>query len=154
MSGTSNPSAVLSMTDTLVVLATLGSNAALWMEAVIALREHATIPFALFVILDGGTETQVAWLREQRAVGIDVCPLRRGLVPAYNVGFRYFLQHTYTYLHLLEEGVTVTPGWDTALRRTLDAHPDFGWVACTQEENPKTRFTAYCSLLHREAVTK
>ena len=147
-------------TDTLTVLSTLGTNEALYIEAVTHLFAFAQVPTDLFVSLDEGTEAQVQSLLSRGnatvpSVSVDASPKRRGLVESYNAGFRYFLARPqYKYLHLLEEGVRVLKGWDMALRSTLDAHPDFGWVACGQVHNPGAPFTALCSLLTREAVEK
>jgi hypothetical protein len=77
---------------------------------------------------------------------------RRGLVPAYRVGFARFAAGRWSRLVLLEDNVLVTPGWFDALSRTLDAHPEFGWVACGQLENAHAPFTSLCSMLTREAA--
>lgn len=141
------------MNDTLSVLATLGPNRELWKRALAATRLRGRIAADSLVVIDEATDEDISHLR---VCGheVDAAPERRGLVGAYNVGFAYFRDHPqYRYLELLEEGVVVVDGWDMALRRTLDAHPNFGWVACSQQENTKSTFTAYCSLLHREAVT-
>lgn len=140
------------MNDTLFVLATLGANRDLWKRALAAVALRARRDADALVVIDEATEADVAHLQEC-GYAVDASPVRRGLVGAYNVGFQCFLAHEeYRYLELLEEGVVVVEGWDRTLRAVLDAHPEFGWVACGQQENTKAPFTAYCSLLHRDAV--
>lgn len=147
------------MTDTLTILATLGANEAVYQDALLNLLALATVNTDLYVVIDEASDAQVQHLLGQLgfhvlSVTVDASPHRRGLVAAYNAGFTYARRHGYGYVQLLEEGVRVTHGWDTAMRRTLDAHPEFGWVACGQKENPAAPFTALCSLLHREALLK
>ncbi len=141
--------------DTLTVLATLGGNRGHWTRALQEVRTHRQVESDYFFVLDEGTESDLELLVALGYQGssVDLSPIRRSLVHAYNVGFRHFLAHPeYAYLHLFEDGLIVRPGWDIALRRTLTVHPEFGWVACRQEENAKAPFTAYCSLLSRPAV--
>ena len=53
------------------------------------------------------------------------------------------------YLCFLEDRVYVTKGWLTGLKKVLDAHPEYGWAAAYQAENPNARFTSMCSLMRR-----
>ncbi len=147
------------MSDTLIVLATIGSCFAQAQEAALRLSECVDGNASLLLVLDEGTQEQSQWFSFP-PVSVDalsLSPTRRGIVGAYNTGFSWFLRDTTcAYLMLLEDGVRVTPGWDVAMRHVLETHPDFGWVACGQLENDRAPFTPLCSLMTRacaEAVT-
>jgi hypothetical protein len=137
----------------LTVLATIGRRVPEALAFVRAYQRGSTIPYGtLLVVLDEGTVAQADALCD---AGCEVLasPHRRGLVAAYNDGFARFLQHPqYTWLHLVEDGLTPTLGYDAALWHALVAHPGFGWVACGQVEHPTAPFTALCSMFTRECV--
>lgn len=136
------------MPDTLLVLATIGRTFPLAQAALLAAEREAAMPYDLFVALDEATDTHAAWLTDQGAT-VNRCAHRRGLVGAYNAGFREFLAGEWTWLALLEDGVRVPHHWDEFLRLVLASDPQIGWAACTQVENRHARFTAFASLMSR-----
>lgn len=136
------------MIDTLVILPTIAGRC----EPAASVLHDAANGFDVFVVLDGMTDVDDRahlrfWPVQQKWE-------RRGLVAGTNDGFAHFLAGAWSHLILLEDGLTLTPGWDTALRRTLDAHPGFGWVACGQIENDKAPFTTFCSMMTRACAEK
>jgi hypothetical protein len=162
--------AVVGTSDTLVVIPSLATpaNQALLVRALTALRAGGA-PAAtadLFLVLDGpGTAIDAVaraaadvWRRPPPCPEAFVSPAnaRRGLVTAVREGVACFLApawHTgrpsWRYLVLLEDGVIVTSGWSAVLRRTLDAHPEMGWVACGQVGRPATPWTTFASMMTR-----
>lgn len=138
------------MPDTLIVLATIGSCFEQARACVMALEQCCDVPADLFVALDSATMEHDAWFCERGAKVSWALTQRRGIVGAYNAGFQYFLtDDSYQYLMLVEDGISVDDHWDTDMRRVLDNHPEFGWVACGQIENDKAPFTPLCSLMTR-----
>jgi len=134
------------VTDTLVLLPTIASRVESWFTALNAVVEQCQCE--VHCSMDGFAGD----IPSDPRVTFDASPERRGLVAAYRAGFAHFASGTWSHLILLEDGITVTPGWDTLMRRTLDAHPEFGWVACGQIENLRAPFTSLCSMMTREAA--
>jgi hypothetical protein len=135
--------------DTLIVLPTIAERQA---EAA-ALLATLTTDADVLVVLDGERLPDVLpESRHGRLVRYNHSLTRRGLVHAYRCGFEHLLRDTWQFLVMLEDGLTLTPGWDTAMRRTLTAHPQFGWVACGSIEHATAPFTPTCSMFTREAA--
>lgn len=140
------------LADTLVILPTIGANVSPARRILNAINAEPH-NYDIMLILDApDPQRPVDW--ESHATIVRVNPERRGLVAATNDGFAHFLAGPWSHLVILEDGLTLTPGWDTALRRMLDAHPDFGWVACGQVENDRAPFTAFCSMMTRACAEK
>lgn len=147
------------MSDVLVVLPTLGQNFGLAMRAVTALRAVADPP-DVFVVADQATRPQLAWFVGQGCL-VNFAAHRRGLVGAYNAGLHAALgshpdhpNPSWRYACLAEDGIVLPPEGLVRMRRTLEVHPEFGWVACGQRDNPLAPFTSLCSLLTVEALGK
>jgi hypothetical protein len=147
--------------DTLIVLPTIGANVGKACEALraVAVDEWTEAPTPdVLLVLDGCSPRDldrlgdVAFDASHRTVSADMSDARRGLVTAYRAGFARFAAGDWSRLVLLEDNILVTPGWFDALTRTLDAHPEFGWVACGQLENEHAPFTSLCSMLTRECA--
>jgi hypothetical protein len=144
------------MTDTLIVLPTIGANVG---KAAEVLLQVAGLGDRYSIVDDATSERE--WVVHRVSEFVDHhAEGRRGLVAAYRVGFDAFANWTtvndtpYRRLVLLEDGLVLTDAWATfdALTRTLDAHPEFGWVACGQLENEHAPFTSLCSMLTRECA--
>ncbi len=142
------------MTDTLIILPTIGANVEKAREAVAALRITRVQSEVLLVADEVELDALADAFSGLGPVRIaEICDERRGLVPAYRVGFEDFAADPqYGRLVLLEDNVLVNAGWFDVLTRTLDAHPEFGWVACGQQENANAPFTSLCSMLTRAAA--
>ena len=96
------------------------------------------------------------WLYIDGSFGFDIpegIPIRYvlngrtvGISRAFNMGSSIARGD---YLCFLEDRIYVPKGWLTGLKKVLDAHPNYGWVATYQVENPKATFTSMCSLMLR-----
>jgi hypothetical protein len=150
------------MTDTLIVLPTIGANVEKACAALASVRDATEpgSPYRILVVADECTHDQRMALSDAANVAahgwspvVNASDDRRGLVPAYRAGFATLERMSDVgRLVLLEDNVRVNPGWFDALTRTLDAHPEFGWVACGQLENDNAPFTSLCSMLTRECA--
>ena len=143
--------------DTLIVMPSLTSRQDELSKCITQINARSELPFELLVVLDRDDESVVdsgeyvprhpMW--EQGTVIYR--PTRGGLLGAYNSGFAWFAAGHWDRLIMMEDGITVTPGWDWVLRRTLENHPEFGWVACGQLEHP-VPFTPLCSMMTRQCA--
>jgi hypothetical protein len=134
--------------DVLIVLPTIRDriSACVTLLDALASRQHTRVDHDLLFVIDG--DGRGLALPAGDGVTVVWRPERHGLVDAYNIGFSWFAQGSWSYLVMLEDGITVTEGWDAAMRDVLVKHPDFGWVACSQLEHP-VPFTPLCSMMTR-----
>lgn len=144
------------MPDTLLVMPTVGANWPMAEAALATAMRSAQVQMDYLIVLDEPPiGPQPSEFCQRKGVFLVTNPTRVGLVAAVNEGFRWFLsREDWHFLVILEDGITVAPGWDDRLRRTLIAHPQFGWVACGQIENALAPFTSFCSMMTKSCAER
>ncbi len=140
------------MTDTVLFMPTFGGRANAARQALLTMRNSGGISKDIVVIVDD-PPSDIATIFSDLDIELQTYPVRRGPVGGLVAACGHALATPqYQYIMFLEDGVGVVPNWDYWMRRVLEAHPQFGWVACLQAENAGTTFTSMASMMTRAAL--
>ncbi len=95
------------------------------------IKQHTPPVYDLVIVADACDEEMLKWLHTLDVIVIaNSQPV--GTPTALNLGIRGaggYLGHKHKYFALVNNDISVSPNWFEPLKKTLDSHKEYGWVA-------------------------